>query len=135
MTLHARDAASWKVSAPYVRSGGAWVLALSVSARDAGSWKTVAQILSAVSITGTTAVANGVTINLGTTVTGGYGTLTYLWSKVTGTGTISGSTTNPTVSITPTNNNVESEFQVVVTDSLTGTVASKSVVVTWGTPP
>ena len=134
MTLHARDAASWKVAAPYVRSGGAWVLALSVSARDAGSWKIVAQILTSVLITGTTTVANGATVNLGTTVTGGYGSLTYLWAKTSGTGSISGSATNSTVTINSGANNAEGNYQVTVTDSLTGTAIVEPVVVTWGTP-
>ena len=135
MTLHAYDAATWKVSAPYVYHASSWKLALSVSAYDAGSWKTVAQILTSVAITGSTTVANGVTVNLGTTVTGGYGALTYLWAKNSGTGTISGSTTSSTVTILPGADDAEGDYQVTVTDSLAGTAIIEPVIVTWGTPP
>lgn len=134
MTLEAYQGGSWKGAAPYAYNAGTWKLATSVSAFDAGSWKTVAQILSSVIITGTTTVANGATVNLGTTVTGGYGALTYLWAKTSGTGSISGSATNSTVTILSGANNQEGEYQVTVTDSLTGTDIVAPVTVTWGTP-
>ena len=134
MTLHAYQGGSWKGAAPYAYNAGTWKLATSVSAYDAGSWKTVAQILTSVLITGTITVANGATVNLGTTVTGGYGSLTYLWAKTSGTGSISGSATNSTVTINSGANNAEGNYQVTVTDSLTGTAIVEPVVVTWGTP-
>jgi len=134
MTLHAYFGGAWNGAAPYAYNAGTWKLATSVSAYDAGSWKTVAQILSLVNITGTTTVANGATVNLGTTVTGGYGALTYLWAKNSGTGSISGSTTSSTVTILSGANNQEGEYQVTVTDSLTGTAIVQPVTVTWGTP-
>ena len=134
MTLHAYQGGSWKGAAPYAYNAGTWKLATSVSAYDAGSWKTVAQILTSVLITGTTTVANGATVNLGTTVTGGYGSLTYLWAKTSGTGSISGSATNSTVTINSGANNAEGNYQVTVPDSLTGTAIVEPVVVTWGTP-
>ena len=135
MTLSVYHTGSWQSGAPYVYHGGSWQVALSVSAYHSGSWQTVAQILSAVSITGTTAVSNGSNVSLGTSVTGGYGTLTYLWAKNSGAGTISGSATNSTVLITPTATNAEGEYMVTVTDSLTGGTTDNVVVVTWGTPP
>lgn len=135
MTLHAYRSGSWQSSAPYVYHGGSWQVALSVSSYHSGSWQTVAQILSAVSITGTTTVANGAPVNLGTSVTGGYGTLTYLWEKVSGAGTISGSATNSTVTINATSNNAEGDYKVTVTDSLTGGSLVQPVLLTWGTPP
>ena len=135
MTLHAYQGGSWKGAAPYVYHSGTWKLATSVSAYDAGTWKTVAQILSGVSVTGDTTVANGVTINLGTSVTGGYGTLTYQWTKLSGAGSIIGSSTSATVVIDPTATNAEGDYRIVVTDSLTGGTAQDDVTVTWGTPP
>ena len=135
MTLHAYQGGSWKGSAPYVYHSATWKLATSVSAYDAGSWKTVAQILSAVSVTGDTTEANGSPANLGTSVTGGYGTLTYLWTKLSGAGTISGAGTSSTVNINPTSTDAEGNFRIVVTDSLTGTTAQSDFPVTWGTPP
>ena len=135
MTLDVRHSGSWQSGAPYVYHSGSWQVALSVSAYHSGSWQTVAQILSAVSITGTTSVSNGTPINLGTSVTGGYGTLTYLWEKVSGSGSISGSATNSTVTINPTASDSGGEFKVTVTDSLTGTTTDDSAVLTWGTPP
>lgn len=135
MTLHAYQGGSWKGSAPYVYHSATWKLATSVSAYESGTWKTVAQILSGVSVTGATTVANGVNLSLGTSVTGGYGTLTYLWSKILGTGTISGSATNSTVNINAGANNSEGNYRVTVTDSLTGTVVLHDFVTTWGTPP
>lgn len=135
MTLTAYNGGSWKAAAPYAYNGGSWKLALSVKAYNGGSWKIVAQILTSVAITGSTTVANGATVNLGTTVTGGYGTLTYLWEKVSGTGTISGSATNSTVTILSGANNSEGDYQVTVTDSLTGTSIVEPVLITWGTPP
>jgi len=135
MTLHAYQGGSWKGAAPYVYHSGTWKLATSVSAYDAGAWKTVAQILSGVSVTGDTTVANGVTINLGTSVTGGYGTLTYQWTKLSGAGSIIGSSTSATVVIDPTATNAEGDYRIVVTDSLTGGTAQDDVTVTWGTPP
>lgn len=134
MTLEAYQGGSWKGAAPYVYHSATWKLALSVQAYNAGTWKTVAQILTSVAITGSTTVANGATVNLGTNVTGGYGSLTYLWAKVSGTGTISGSTTASTVTILAGANNSEGNYQVTVTDSLTGTVIVEPVLVTWGTP-
>lgn len=135
MTLHAYQGGSWKGAAPYVYDSGTWKLALSVSGFDAGTWKTVAQILSAVAVTGDTTVGNGVTANLGTSVTGGYGALTYQWTKLSGAGTISGSSTLATVDITPTATDAEGNYRIAVTDSLTGTVAQTDFPVTWGTPP
>jgi len=135
MTLHAYQGGSWKGAAPYVYHSGTWKLATSVSAYDAGAWKTVAQILSGVSVTGDTTVANGVTINLGTSVTGGYGALTYQWTKLSGAGSISGSSTSATVVIDPTATNAEGDYRIVVTDSLTGGTAQDDVTLTWGTPP
>ena len=135
MTLHAYQGGSWKGAAPYVYHSGTWKLATSVSAYDAGAWKTVAQILSGVSVTGDTTVANGVTINLGTSVTGGYGTLTYQWTKLSGAGSIIGSSTSATVVIDPTATNAEGDYRIVVTDSLTGGTAQDDITVTWGTPP
>ena len=135
MTLHAYQGGSWKGAAPYVYHSGTWKLATSVSAYDAGAWKTVAQILSGVSVTGDTTVANGVTINLGTSVTGGYGTLTYQWTKLSGAGSIIGSSTSATVVIDPTATNAEGDYRIVVTDSLTGGTAQDDVTLTWGTPP
>ncbi len=135
MTLHAYQGGSWKGAAPYVYHSGTWKLSTSVSAYDAGSWKTVAQILSAVAVTGDTTVGNGVTANLGTSVTGGYGTLTYLWAKLSGAGTISGSSTLSTVDIAPTATDSEGNYRITVTDSLAGTVVSTDFSVTWGTPP
>ena len=135
MTLHAYQGGSWKGAAPYVYHSGTWKLATSVSAYDAGTWKTVAQILSGVSVTGDTTVANGVTINLGTSVTGGYGTLTYQWTKLSGAGSIIGSSTSATVVIDPTATNAEGDYRIVVTDSLTGGTAQDDITVTWGTPP
>ena len=135
MTLHAYQGGSWKGAAPYVYHAATWKLATSVSAYDAGAWKTVAQILSGVSVTGDTTVANGVTINLGTSVTGGYGTLTYQWTKLSGAGSIIGSSTSATVVIDPTATNAEGDYRIVVTDSLTGGTAQDDITVTWGTPP
>ena len=135
MTLHAYQGGSWKGSAPYAYNAGTWKLATSVSAYESGTWKTVAQILSAVAVTGSTAVSNGSPANLGTSVTGGYGPLTYLWTKLSGAGTISGAGTSSTVTINPTSTDAEGNFRVVVTDSLTGTTAQTDFAVTWGTPP
>lgn len=135
MTLHAYQGGSWKGAAPYAYDSGTWKLALSVSGFDAGTWKTVAQILSAVAVTGSTTVSNGSPANLGTLVTGGYGTLTYLWTKLSGAGTISGAGTSSTVTINPTATDAEGNFRIVVTDSLTGTTAQTDFSVTWGTPP
>lgn len=135
MTLHAYQGGSWKGAAPYVYHAATWKLATSVSAYESGTWKTVAQILSAVSVTGSTAVANGSPANLGTSVTGGYGTLAYLWTKLSGAGTISGAGTSSTVTINPTSTDAEGNFRIVVTDSLTGTTAQTDFAVTWGTPP
>ena len=135
MTLHAYQGGSWKGSAPYVYHSATWKLATSVSAYEGGSWKTVAQVLTSVIITGSTTVANGSPVNLGTTVTGGYGTLTYLWEKNSGTGTISGSATNSTVTIASGANDSEGDYQVTITDSLTGTAIVEPFVVTWGSPP
>ena len=135
MTLHAYQGGSWKGSAPYAYNAGTWKLATSVSAYESGTWKTVAQILSAVAVTGSTAVSNGSPANLGTSVTGGYGTLTYLWTKLSGAGTISGAGTSSTVTINPTATDAEGNFRIVVTDSLTGTTAQSDFPVTWGTPP
>lgn len=135
MTLHAYQGGSWKGSAPYVYHSATWKLATSVSAYDAGSWKTVAQILTSVAVTGDTSVANGAPANLGTSVTGGYGALTYLWEKVSGAGGISGSATNSTVTLTYGGTDGEGNYRITVTDSLTGTVVDTEFPVTWGTPP
>lgn len=135
MTIHAFFPASWQVMAPYAsKTAGSYVLSVSVSEYNGSGWVTLAEILSLVNITGTTTVANGATVNLGTTVTGGYGSLTYLWAKTSGTGSISGSATNSTVTILSGANNQEGEYQVTVTDSLTGTAIVAPVTITWGTP-
>lgn len=136
MTLHARDAASWKVAAPYARDAGAWKLATSVSAYDAGSWKTVAEILSLVVVTNGGNKANGETLTLGSTITGGYGALTYSWARsdvVGPAGNITGSSTNATVDLTGGTNG-EATFTLTVTDSLTGTIVAGDTLVTWGVP-
>lgn len=137
MTLHARDAASWKVAAPYVRSGGSWVVALSVHARESGAWKLVAQILSTVAVTNAGAKSNGVAVTLGSTITGGYGTLTYSWARTSfdpGAGNITGSSTGTSVNITA-GNDASADFQLTVTDTLTGTIVSGIGTIIWGTPP
>jgi len=137
MTLHAGDASSWKVAAPYVRSGGSWVVALSVSGYDAGTWKTIAQILSSVVVTNDGAKANGTPVTLGSTITGGYGTLTYSWARTffsSGAGNITGSSTGSSVNITG-GTNATADFTLTVTDSLTGTIAAGVGTIIWGTPP
>lgn len=136
MTLTAYNGGSWKGAAPYAYNGGSWKLALSVKAYNGGTWKTVAEVLSAVAVTGDGSYANGTSpVVLGSSVTGGYGTLTYLWTKITGTGTISGSATGATVNIASGANDATGEFRVTVTDSLTGGSVQNDGIITWGTPP
>lgn len=135
MTLEAYQGGSWKGAAPYVYHSSTWKLATSVEAYNAGTWKIVAQILTSATVTGDGSFANGTPVTLGSTVVGGYGTLTYLWTKIGGTGTISGSATGPTVNITAGTNNSTGDYRVTVTDSLTGTVVSGDGTITWGTPP
>lgn len=135
MTIHAFFPASWKPMAPYARHDSTDKLCLDVSEYDGAVWSVLARILSAVAVTGSTTVSNGSPANLGTSVTGGYGTLTYLWTKLSGAGTISGAGTSSTVTINPTATDAEGNFRIVVTDSLTGTTAQTDFSVTWGTPP
>ena len=137
MTLHARKAGIWSTALPYVRSAGAWVIAKSVHARDAGAWKVVAEILSGVVVMNDGLKANGTPVTLSLAITGGYGTLTYAWSRTSftaGSGNITGSATGATVNITG-GTNADGEFTCIVTDTLTGGTVSGTGYITWGVGP
>lgn len=136
MSLSGGNGGAWKSISPYAGHASTWKLALTVHGGNGGAWGLIGQVLSAVSVTGDGSYANGTSpVVLGSSVTGGYGTLTYLWTKVTGTGTISGSATGATVNIASGANDATGEFRVTVTDSLTGGSVQNDGIITWGTPP
>lgn len=134
MTISVHNAGAWANPVPYVRYLGTWYQPNETWVHNAGIWSRVGHTLVSVTISASPlgSVVHGTTVTLTANTTDqGYGTLTYAWTRTSGTnGVFTGSTTAVTCPVQAAAAGT-SVFQCVVTDPRTSSTATNTISVTW----
>lgn len=133
MTINIRAGGVWKVGniRPWVYAASAWRTARVVWARQFGLWVRIAEYLSAINVTGTTSIARGNTVsNTVAAAVGGYGAVSYSWTRISGAGQISAGAATATPWFFQSAAGA-STFRCTCTDAMTGDVVTKNWTITW----